>query len=112
MVTGPFSAPGFVLTEKLALLAPPGMVTLVGTVAIDVLPLDSVTTAPPTGAVLFRFTVAVEEPPATTELGLRVREASATGPDPPATACSTPTELLASVPGDFRSRTQSTTNRL
>src|SRR3990172_1593859 len=112
MVTGPDGDPSIVLTEKPALLAPPGMVTLVGTVATDVLLLASVTTAPPTGAVLFRFTVAVEEPPGKTEPGLRVREASATGPDPPATACSTPTEVLASLPGDFRSRTQSTRYRL
>src|SRR3972149_1522484 len=112
MVTGPDGDPSIVVTEKVALLAPPGMVTLAGTVATEVLLLASVTTTPPTGAVLFRFTVPVEEPPGETELGFRMRETSASGPDPPGTPCSTPTEVLASLPGDFRSRTQSTTNRL
>ena len=55
-----------VLTVNVALKAPAGTVTLAGTVAAVVLPLDSVTTAPPEGAALVRLAVPSEmSPPAT-----------------------------------------------
>jgi hypothetical protein len=64
-----------VLTVKVALLAPAGMVTLDGTLATVVLLLESATCAPPTGAGPLRVTVPVEysRPPTTLE-GSSVRE--------------------------------------
>jgi hypothetical protein len=59
-----------VATVKLAAVAPPGTVTLAGTVAAALLP-DSVTAAPPEGAGAFRVTVPVEGLPPPTLAGLR-----------------------------------------
>ena len=63
-----------VLTVKFAEVAPAGTVTLPGTVATEVLLLDSVTTAPPLGAAPLRVTVPVELLPPLTLVGLRLRE--------------------------------------
>ena len=64
------------VTVKLALVCPADIVTLEGTVAADVLPLCSVTVAPPEGAAPLRVTVPVELFPPLTLVGLRVREES------------------------------------
>jgi hypothetical protein len=61
-----------VLTAKVALVVPAGIVTLAGTVAADVLLLASETTAPPDGAAVVRTTVTCEELPPTTEDGFSV----------------------------------------
>jgi hypothetical protein len=63
-----------VLTVKLALVLPAGTVTLDGTVATEVLPLESVTTVPPEGALALRVTVPVELVPPVTLVGFRVNE--------------------------------------
>src|SRR5689334_21814938 len=70
-----------VLTVKLAVLVPAGMVTLAGTVAKVVLLLVSITTAPPAGAGALRATVPVARSRPRTLVGLRVSAASA-GPAP------------------------------
>lgn len=67
------------LTVKLALVCPACTVTLEGTVATDVLPLWSVTVAPPEGAGPLRVTVPVELFPPLTLVGLRVSEESVKG---------------------------------
>ena len=61
-----------VVTVNVALVAPAATVTLVGTVATDVLLLLSVTTAPPVGAALLNVTVPVEELPPVTLVGFRL----------------------------------------
>src|SRR5205809_173168 len=55
-----------VLAVNVALVAPAGTVTLGGTVTCAGLLLDSVTTAPPTGAGAYSVTVPVKESPVTT----------------------------------------------
>jgi hypothetical protein len=54
---------GYVVTGKVPLGAPAGMVMLAGTVAADGLPLESVTSAPPAGARPLRMTVPVDGVP-------------------------------------------------
>ena len=68
-----------VVTGNVAVILPPGTVTLAGTVATEGLLLDSVTTTPPLGAGPLSVTVPVEPLPPTTEDGLKDRETSATG---------------------------------
>lgn len=68
----------WVFTPKLALVCPADTVTLDGTVATDVLLLESVTLAPPDGAAAVRVTVPVELFRPVTLVGLRVREESVT----------------------------------
>jgi len=65
-----------VLTAKFALVFPAGTATLDGTVATEVLLLESVTIAPPEGAAAVRVTVPVELFPPLTVVGLRVSELS------------------------------------
>jgi hypothetical protein len=66
-----------VLIVKLADDAPPGTVTLEGTVATEVLLLDSATTAPPDGAGPLSPTVPWLVPPPVTEVGESVSEPNA-----------------------------------
>jgi len=61
-------------TVKFALVAPGPTVTLPGTVATEVLLLESAIAAPPAGAAALRATVPVEGDPAGTLLGLRLME--------------------------------------
>jgi hypothetical protein len=70
---------GRVVTAKVALVAPDGTVTDVGTSAAEGLPLESETTAPPALAGPSSVTVPVEPFPPTTEDGVKEREASVTG---------------------------------
>jgi hypothetical protein len=65
-----------VATGNVALMAPVGTVTLVGTWAAEV-PLERKTCAPPEGAAVLRVTVPVEDcvPPATLD-GLSIKEVS------------------------------------
>jgi len=67
-----------VLTEKVALVAPAGTVTLPATVATEELLLDSVTCAPPPGAGPSSVTVPVELPPPATFVGLSASEETRT----------------------------------
>jgi hypothetical protein len=62
-----------VATVNVAVLAPSATVTLAGTVATEVLPLERVTTIPPAVAGAVNVTVPVEEEPPTTERGFRLR---------------------------------------
>jgi len=59
---------------RMAVVAPATTVTVEGTVAIAVLPLASLTIAPPAGAGPFRVTIAVEALPPVTDEGLSFRE--------------------------------------
>ena len=63
-----------VVTVKVAVVAPAATVTLAGTCAAAVLPLDSVTTAPLVRAGPLKVTVPVDELPPVTEDELRVTE--------------------------------------
>jgi hypothetical protein len=65
-----------VVTGNVAVVLPPGTVTLGGTLATEMLLLDSDTTAPPLGAGPLSVTVPVEPSPATTEDGFTDRETS------------------------------------
>jgi len=76
MTTLVFEDTRCVLTVKFALVFPAGTVMLDGTVATDVLLLESVTIAPPEGAAAVRVTVPVELFPPLTVVGLRVSELS------------------------------------
>ena len=66
----------FVDTAKLALVDPAGTITVAGTVAAAVLPLESATTMPPVGAGPLRVTVPVEGAPPDTLVGLGLKEES------------------------------------
>src|SRR5262245_24839856 len=68
-VTVVLAAPADVVTTNVAELLPAGTVTLAGTLATVGLPLDSVTTFPPAGALPLSVTVPVEELPAFTVEG-------------------------------------------
>src|SRR5262245_16803202 len=73
------AATACVLTVKLALLAPAGMVTVAGTLAALLL-LESATCAPPDGAAALRVTVPVDDcAPPLTLVGLSVSEETVTG---------------------------------
>ena len=77
----------FVLTMKLALVAPPGTVTLAGMVAAPVLLLSSITCAPPAGAGPFSVTVPVDGLLPVTLVGLTPSEARIGGTTVRATVC-------------------------
>ena len=75
MVTEVEVATAVVVTVKVAEVAPPGTITLAGTVATDVLLLERVTTAPPPGAGPLKVTVPVEGLPPATLVGFKVSDA-------------------------------------
>jgi hypothetical protein len=79
MVIDVSAATGWVCTVTVALLAPPGMVTLAGRLATAGLLLVSVTTAPAGGAAPFRVTLATELLPPYNIFGLSVSVARAAG---------------------------------
>jgi hypothetical protein len=62
-----------VVTTKVFVFVPEATVTVGGTVATPVLPLESVTIFPPDGAFALRVTVPVEVAPPMTLVGLSVR---------------------------------------
>lgn len=64
----------FVVTGKVAVSDPDGTVTLDGTLAADVLLLESVTTVPLAGATPFKVTVPVEDAPPISEFGFMATE--------------------------------------
>ena len=74
MVSEVLLATRLVVTVNVAVVAFAGTVTLAGTWAAAVLPLDSATTAPPAGAGPFRVTVPADEFPPGTDVGFRVTE--------------------------------------
>jgi hypothetical protein len=67
------------VTGKVAEVAPAATVTLVGTVAAEVLLLASVTAAPPVGAAAFNVTVPVDPVPPVTLVGFSESEEIAGG---------------------------------
>jgi hypothetical protein len=69
-----------VVTANVALLAPAATVTLAGTVAAAVLPLERETAAPPLEAGPLRVTVPVEGDPPVTLIGLNAIEESVADP--------------------------------
>src|SRR5262249_46071431 len=69
IVTGVASATVWPVTVKAAVVAPAATVTLGGTVATVMSPLESVTTAPAAGAAAFSVTVPVPVPPLGTSVG-------------------------------------------
>ncbi len=82
IVTGVDVVTALVVTVNVALVDPAGTMTLAGTVAAEVLLLDSVTAAPPDGAAPLRVTVPCDVPPPTTLLGLNVSPLATTTPGP------------------------------
>jgi len=74
MMTGVDVVTAVVSTMNVALLAPAATVTVAGTVAVDVLPLERETTAPPVGAGPLSITVPVEGAPPVTLVGFSVSE--------------------------------------
>ena len=73
------AATACVLTVKLALLAPAGMVTVAGALAALLL-LESATCAPPDGAAALSVTVPVDDcAPPVTLVGFKVSEETVTG---------------------------------
>ena len=65
---------GLVVTAKVAVVAPAGTVTVVGTWAAAVIELDNAIAAPPAGAGPLSVTVPVDGVPPTTEVGISVTE--------------------------------------
>jgi hypothetical protein len=84
------AATGVVVTVNVVELLPDSTVTVAGTVAAAVLPLASVTTTPPVGAVVFSVTVAVDMAPPITLVGLSVTEEICGGFTVRAAVCCTP----------------------
>jgi hypothetical protein len=79
IVTELLPAEGLVVTVKVPEVLPARIVIEAGTVAMDVLLLVSMTVVPPTGAGPESVTVPVEEEPASTAVGDKVREVRAGG---------------------------------
>ena len=86
-----------VFTVNIALVNPAGTVTLDGTVATEVLLLESATTAPPAGAGPLRTTVPVEEPPPVVLDGFSVSEVRTAGSTVIAAVCAAPPNTAETV---------------
>jgi hypothetical protein len=84
------AATGILVTVNVVELLPEGTVTVAGTVAAAVLPLASVTTTPPVGAVVFSVTVAVDVAPPIRLVGFSVTEEICGGFTVRAAVCRTP----------------------
>ena len=76
MLTVVDAVTALVPTVNVALLAPAAIITLEGTLAADVLLLESTTCAPPAGAGPLSVALPVEAFPPVTLVGLNVSEAS------------------------------------
>ena len=74
IVTLVLAATGIAVIAKVAVEAPAGTVTLVGTVAAEVLLLVKLTATPPVGAAPLSVTVPVDVPPPVTVAGLRLTD--------------------------------------
>ena len=81
MVTEVEAVTARVVTAKVALVVPPGTVTLAGTVATVALLLERETRAPPLGAGALRVTLPVEGEPPLTLVWFSVSEDNAAEPD-------------------------------
>jgi hypothetical protein len=79
MVSVVFEATELVVTVKVAVVALAATVTVGGTCAAALLPLDRVTTAPPAGAGPLSVTVPTEVAPDGTAVGFRLTEVSTGG---------------------------------
>ncbi len=77
-MTGVDADTALVVIANVALVTPPGTMTLEGMLTTAALLLDRLTVAPPLGAGLVSITVAFETPPPETVAGYRLMEESAT----------------------------------
>ena len=106
IVTGVLDVTVLVAAAKVALVAPAATVTLAGTVAAEVLLLDSVTWAPPVGAPDDNVTVPVEPSPPTTLKGFMLTDNSVGGP---VAGCGVKLRVddhVPAVPAELRPRTR------
>jgi hypothetical protein len=97
IVTGVDADTADVVTVKVRLVLPAATVTLAGTVATDVLLLDSETTVPPDGAALVSVTVPCELPPPVTLAGLNESAESVGALGVPAFTVSTAPQVVFST---------------
>jgi hypothetical protein len=97
IVTGVDAVTADVVTVKVRLVLPAATVTLAGTVATDVLLLDSDTTVPPDGAAPVKVTVPCELLPPTTVVGLNETAESVGTLVPAVTVSTAPHVVLSSA---------------
>jgi hypothetical protein len=105
-VTGVLDVTTLVAVANVALVAPPATVTLVGTVAVEVLLVDSVTCAPPVGAAADNMTVPVELFPPPTLDGLMAIDDSVGGPAVATVVKLRVEDQAPAVPAELRPRTR------
>ena len=106
IVTAVLDTTELVAAANVALVAPCATVTLAGTVAADVLLLDSVTCAPPVGAAADNVTVPVDPLPPTTLEGLKLTDDNVAGPVVPAGVKLRVDDHAPAVPAELRPRTR------
>jgi hypothetical protein len=100
MVMAVDAATVWVVTVKVALVAPATTDTLAGTVAMAVLLLESATTTPPDGAAPVNTTVPREVPPPVTVVGLRASDERVTAGGGGATGETVSVAVLMTPPND------------